>query len=224
MWVLAVEWSSSLRSVALVDRRAGATVALSIAREVEKDATPTALVQELLRTRSIAQEDISSLAIGIGPGSYTGIRSGIALCLGWIASRNIPIVPIRSDRAVALRYLLLEPNTHDHVFVASYAQRESYALADFKRKNETLVENEPLGLAPLETLNTLLRQKTVVLGIDIERRCPGATPVFPRAEDIGRLALTEGMERSPESIQPIYLREASFKKAPPPRVIPDIIR
>jgi len=213
-----------MRSVAALNTGAEAGRPFSVIRKLEKDTTPTTLVQQLLRERSIDPKDISTLAIGIGPGSYTGIRAGVALCLGWIASRDIPVIPIRSDRAVAYRFLMLQPNPPDRVIVTSYAQQESYAVAGFARDNESLSEYEPLRLEPLAHIQSISAQETMTLGIDIERRCPESTPSHPLAEDIARLALTEGVAQSPESVQPIYLREASFKKAPAPRIIPDIVR
>ncbi len=44
--------------------------------------------------------------------------------------------------------------------------------------------------------------------------------VFPRAATLGQLAAGRADFVSGEKLEPIYLRETKFVKAPPPRVLP----
>ena len=222
MWLLAIEWSSSRRSVALINPEPTTDETKALARGIEKDASPTSLIQELLETHSVSPEAISSIALGIGPGSYTGIRSAIGFSLGWVTAREIPILPIRSDRALAYRFRLNKKPEASPVFFASYAQQETFAVAGFSIENGRLVEPFPLGLKSISELEALIKKQEAIYGVDLGKRCPEAKPIHPQAEDIGRLAFVEGDPISPESIKPIYLRETQFKKAPPPRDIPGI--
>jgi tRNA threonylcarbamoyladenosine biosynthesis protein TsaB len=57
---------------------------------------PCAVWEELLRKHHLRVEDIEVLSSGIGPGSYTGIRSAISTAKGVAFVRSIPIVPLSS--------------------------------------------------------------------------------------------------------------------------------
>src|SRR5215510_4183983 len=75
MKILALEFSSPQRSVAAVDSREG------IAHEVVASGPGATrwdeMVEEVLRGAKLAREQIECVAVGIGPGSYTGIRAAI---------------------------------------------------------------------------------------------------------------------------------------------------
>jgi len=93
MKILALEFSSPQRSVALVEANPPANPAtLSEIVEVEGRITNALpLVEQSLREAGVEREQIDCLAIGIGPGSYAGIRSAIALAQGWQLAREIKL-------------------------------------------------------------------------------------------------------------------------------------
>ena len=59
-----------------------------------------------------------------------------------------------------------------------------------------------------------------LVGPEVTRWFPGGRIAFPRASGLGRLALGRTDFVPGEKLEPIYLREANFVKAPPPRVLP----
>ena len=104
MKILAFEFSSPQRSVALV-RRAHSTDALVEYEVVETGPDsnkPLEMVEEVLSQTGTEREQVDRLAIGLGPGSYNGIRAGIALAQGWQLGLGTPIQGLSSvDCAVA---------------------------------------------------------------------------------------------------------------------------
>src|SRR5438876_7184602 len=90
MKILALEFSSPQRSVALVQHAAGSESLLE-SEAIETGASPNepfALIEEVLRQTRVEREQVDVLALGLGPGSYTGIRSAIALAQGWELARG----------------------------------------------------------------------------------------------------------------------------------------
>src|SRR5580658_7470052 len=78
--VLGLETGSRIASVGLV---AGGRLLGHISRPVESHgkALP-ALVDELLESASLGLEQLAAIAVGTGPGSFTGLRIGMAYAKG----------------------------------------------------------------------------------------------------------------------------------------------
>jgi tRNA A37 threonylcarbamoyladenosine modification protein TsaB len=59
------------------------------------------LVEQVLEKAHCEREAIDCLAIGLGPGSYTGIRGAIALAQGWQLGREVKLLGISSAECIA---------------------------------------------------------------------------------------------------------------------------
>ena len=51
---------------------------------------------------SAARSELVAVLVGVGPGSYTGLRAAASLAAGVAAALNIPVVQVPSDRALLL--------------------------------------------------------------------------------------------------------------------------
>src|SRR5882724_9207269 len=80
MKILAVEFSSGQRSVAVVEH---GRVLGSATETATRETHALTLVTRALTEAGLEREAVDCLAIGLGPGSYTGIRAAIALAQGW---------------------------------------------------------------------------------------------------------------------------------------------
>src|SRR4030095_8352731 len=98
MTILALEFSSDRRSVALI--RAGE----SLSRADEHGGRSTQafrLIEQVLRESGRQREDVEAIAIGLGPGSYTGIRIAISIGQGWRLARDIKLVGMSTADCLA---------------------------------------------------------------------------------------------------------------------------
>ena len=73
----------------------------------------------------------------------------------------------------------------------------------------------PLRLATLQAIDAA----GLIVGPEVTKWFPGGQVMFPEARVIGSLAAEQGSFVPADKLEPIYLRQATFVKAPPPRTI-----
>jgi tRNA threonylcarbamoyladenosine biosynthesis protein TsaB len=59
------------------------------------------LVEEVLNEAGASWDDVERIAVGVGPGSFTGLRIGIATARGLAQARNLPLTGVSSLAALA---------------------------------------------------------------------------------------------------------------------------
>ncbi len=155
------------------------------------------------------------VAAGLGPGSYTGIRGAIALAQGWQLGRDIKTIGISS--AECLAETARAGNTTGQLYIAIDAQRGEYYVAKYDLSGDSAREIEPLRLVAGAEIAGLVLRGERVFGPDLEGAGFLAEPLYPRAEILRRLAEKRTDFVPAERLEPIYMRETSFKKAPPAR-------
>ena len=100
MRVLGIETSSIRGSVALTEH--GRTlVTASHERANAHDASIQPLIEQALADAGWSARQLDRIAVGVGPGSFTGLRVGIALAQGISEGLEIPLVGVSSLEAMA---------------------------------------------------------------------------------------------------------------------------
>ena len=59
------------------------------------------MIEKVLAAAKIEREEIEVLAVGLGPGSYTGIRVAISIAQGWQLARGVKLLGIGSAECLA---------------------------------------------------------------------------------------------------------------------------
>jgi tRNA threonylcarbamoyladenosine biosynthesis protein TsaB len=221
MKILALEFSSEQRSVAIIDssKEAALQVCGSAVEKGGRVAHAFALIEQAMHQAQMEREEIDCVAVGLGPGSYTGIRAAIALAQGWQLAREIKLVGISSVECLATQ--AFANGNFDRANFIVDAQRNEFYLAAYEKSRSGLSETEPLHLATFAGVQKRIDEKQIVFGPDATTPFSGARDLFPDAAALGQLACKKTNFVSGEKLEPIYLREVSFVKVSPPRVIAD---
>ena len=97
--ILCIETGTDICSVGIA--RDGETIALRESDEGRDHARQVALfVDEMLDEQQLSAEDLDAVAVGMGPGSYTGLRIGVSFAKGLCYGIGKPLIAIGSLEAL----------------------------------------------------------------------------------------------------------------------------
>lgn len=221
MKVLAIEFSSTQRSVAVVDIASAAHLktGAEVVETGHRGTEAFGMIDAALKASRLEREQIECIAVGIGPGSYTGIRAAIALAQGWQLARDIKLLAVSSADCIAARAQM--DGILGKVAVVIDAQRGEFYLANYEVCKTLWRETQSLRIISADELRAQQQAGFVLIGPEMVERFQGGRIVFPSAEILGRLATERNDFIAGEKLEPIYLRQTTFVKAPPPRILPE---
>ena len=205
MTILAFEFSSAQRSVALA--RDGIVLAEAAETGGYRVTNALGLTEKVLAHAGIRREEVEAIAVGLGPGSYTGIRAAIALAQGWQLARAVKLLGVSSVEVLAAQ--AQAEKIFGRVNVVIDAQRGEFYLSAWEISAAARKEITPLKIASAAEIEALKTAGEICVG-------PEAGKVlFPSAAMLAQLASPRADFVSGEKLEPIYLRETTFVKAAP---------
>jgi tRNA threonylcarbamoyladenosine biosynthesis protein TsaB len=114
------------------------------------------MTRELLDQAGIGWGELDRLAVGVGPGTFTGLRVGVATARGLAQSLGIELSGVSSLRALAHRARAVETERDNGVLSVIDARRGEVFIAAYGASLEELLTARPLAPALLgETLADL---------------------------------------------------------------------
>lgn len=226
MLILAIETAAKVSSVALADGER-IIAALTIENGLEHSATLVPNIGKLLSIAGKSKRDLTAVAVSIGPGSFTGLRIGLATAKGIAYGLQIPLVSVPTLKALAARFYDLPGVT-------------VFSLADAQKKNAYCgiyrdgVEIRPVQVIALEDAVTMAgsaaaegKGPVVILGDIAEKKLShgvklpagvvvaGRAQVMPRADEVALLGarmLEAGDISDPMTAEPWYLRRSEAEE------------
>jgi tRNA threonylcarbamoyladenosine biosynthesis protein TsaB len=168
-----------------------------------------ALIDGAMRQAGAGWEDVDRIAVGTGPGTFTGLRIGVATARALAGARGIPLVGVSTLRSLALN---APPATETVAAVLDARRREVFAAV--WRDGEALLA--PTALAPAD-LAAQLPETALVLGDGaVAFRAilepsgafiPGDDAELHRVTAIKHCVLArEAYAGAPDEVRPDYLR------------------
>lgn len=217
MKILALEFSSPRRSVAVLE---GTTVLAEQAEAAGQSTPPLRLVELALAAAKVERGEIQCLAIGLGPGSYTGIRGAISLAQGWQLATDVKLLGVSSADCIAAQAQV--DKVLGRVSVVIDAQRNEFYIANYEIGDKSLKTMSDLRIVTLTEVESVEKSNILVVGPEVVRWFSAGRTIFPRAATLGQLAAERADYVSGEQLEPIYLRETAFVKMPPVRNLPSL--
>ncbi len=180
-------------------------------------------VDELLRETGIAPDELDAVAVGKGPGSYTGLRIGVSFAKGFCYGLRIPLVAIGSLEA--LTEVAREDYEAGILAVENWDEACLCPMVDARRMEVYAqvfdVQGKPLSEVTAEVVdeNTFADfrggRPFVIFGSGAGKcsdMLPDATfvEVTPSARGLARLAqqaLDEGRTEDIAYFEPFYLKD-----------------
>lgn len=173
------------------------------------------LVNSLLEEAGVAIDQIKRYAVGLGPGSFSGIRSGLAVINGFAIPDGAKVVGVGSAVAAAYAYHMEYPRT-ERIAVLGDARRGRVWMATFGEGYNHCHDANGFAQISKAELSTAIPADAVIitpdwerLKVDLQAAIPAsrliAEPFYPTAEAVAELAIAGHGAAIPA---PIYLNPA----------------
>lgn len=215
---IALETSVRAASVAVALGERVEERALEPERSHASDLLPA--LSELLRDLGTGPAELGLVVVGLGPGSYTGLRVGVATALGLMEGSGAALVGVPSVEALAFRHLA--PGQEGCV-VLDARGGELYYARYARDAEDVRVLEEPCALRP-EALAERLPATGTIFGdpgtsraakFDEATAARLRTDLLPDARSVlqlGQARFAAAGAQDPAQVRPLYLRPFGVKK------------
>ena len=215
--ILGIDSSTGACSIAL--SRGGAVLAHfreDMARGQSERLAPMA--EACLAAAGLTFQDLDAIAVTRGPGSFTGLRIGMAFAKGLGQALGIPVLGVTGFDAVARAALAVDGAAGHAVAVVLESRRADLFLQIFTADG---APDGPAAALPAEDIAVLLRQAAlpaplllagdaadkVMAAFTDAYTAPGRSPVSaPDAREVALIGLEMGAGPDLPPPQPLYLR------------------
>ncbi|HEY2329179.1 MAG TPA: tRNA (adenosine(37)-N6)-threonylcarbamoyltransferase complex dimerization subunit type 1 TsaB [Verrucomicrobiae bacterium] len=205
MTILALEFSSERRSAALA--RDGMVLSEAAGQDAGRATDALGLIGKVLAEAKISREEIEAIAVGLGPGSYTGIRAAIAVAQGWQLARGVKLLGVGSAESLAAQ--AQAGKIFGRVNVVVDAQRGEFYLATWEISGAARTLIAPLKIVTATEVKSWRAAGEIFVGPE------EAAALLPQAAMVARLAAGRTDFCAGEKLEPVYLRETTFIKTQP---------
>ena len=121
----------------------------------------TPAIESSLARTNCSVEDVETIGLAIGPGSYTGLRIGAAVAKGMALARNLDLIAVSTFEILAAA---IPPQTDVQLAVVLEAGRGRFSVGWYQAEEEQWQPSDPPDLYTPETLSKAIRKPTLVCG------------------------------------------------------------
>jgi tRNA threonylcarbamoyladenosine biosynthesis protein TsaB len=217
-YILAIECAVANGSVALLHGRE--LIGPSVEGNPSRAEDILRIIDSVLDSAGIPGRELSTIAVSTGPGSYSGIRIGLATALGLASATGVPCTGVATLEAMASR---IDRSSIDAVTAVPVGKNQ-VAWQVFESSEGGASDASPPELASFATFVELLSSRssaTLLAHTDVYTRLSGDLPTGLTLIDAGTnlaglIAQFVGSHPSDSgsSLKPLYLRDRSLGPNP----------
>jgi len=159
-------------------------------------------IDVLLKKEECSIHDIDLIGVGIGPGSFTGIRIAVTTARMMAQLLEVPLVGFKTQELFAQSAINLNG---DFILVAFDAKKNRVFGALYQKEDNNITEIIPPGDYNIETLGEMTNGSTIALGDGISR-------YSERLQKVCTYNFIEDFK--PDGFKAIELTERLYKKNP----------
>lgn len=179
------------------------------------------MIQQVLEDAGISPKELGAIAVSGGPGSFTGLRIGMATAKSMAQVLQLPVVGVPTLEALAWNVTGVEglicpilDARKQEVYTCLYESREGVPVPAAEPRAVSLEELIEILTAVKKSV-TLLGDGVPVYGPEIAGALgekisfAGQINLFSRAAGVawlGRRMVTEGLAGDGKTLQPVYIR------------------
>jgi tRNA threonylcarbamoyl adenosine modification protein YeaZ len=214
--VLAIEAAVRGGSVALLENNCEIAVWHGTA-DVSRAEDLLSSISDMFERTQIDKRNLARIAVSNGPGSYTGIRIGLATALGLARALNIECVGVPLMPAIAELHC-----TDVNTIVVIPIGRSEFCWQAFDTSNDNVSSNQPTTGSVSELIEYFRGQPQYEIcsqhdAFEVMTREPAYEEVSDRVCNIGRdlaLAIGSAAIGKRSDLTPNYVRNSQFKSNP----------
>lgn len=219
--ILSLETSTTVCSVAL--HKDGALLAHSENHVAQSAASQLAVqIRHVLQVVAVEPHELSAIAVSSGPGSYTGLRIGVATAKGMCYSLNIPLIAVNALELMAtnVRHLV----EHDAWLCPMLDARRMEVYTTLFDAEMRQVEPIQAMIVDSGSFGEVLNEHRVLFFGNGSDKCRDVidhakarfvSGIYPSAVGMGRLAVERFRRQLFEdtgNFEPMYLKDFIVKK------------
>ena len=219
MLILGLDTSTPMAGMGVVGLN-GTLAELNISFGTDYSEKLLASIKYLLNSVNLSVNDLSGFSISIGPGSFTGLRIGLATIKGLAYASGKPVVAVPTLDAIAWQF------GHSRYPVASIidAKKKEIYVALYEAKKNDIRRITPYLAMPPQGLPKIIKNKTLLVGPGVgvfkkelsnilKDKALFLTDGFSyiSGEVVARIGLRKllaGEIENIEKLEPLYVRES----------------
>ena len=221
MSILAIDTATQVSSVAVL--KEGRLLAeLTMQGKLTHSETLLPHIEQVLKMAAVAKEELTGIAVSNGPGSFTGLRIGLAAAKAMSYVLGIPLVGVSTLQALA--YQLPAPGVR--VMCLLDAQKGNAYVESYRWENNSLQVVASVQVAKITDIVAAcanMNEQVILLGDAVQKKVAGklelpanvsvAPPhiVMPRAACVAMLGQAKMMAGETDNVmdlEPVYIRRS----------------
>ncbi len=176
-------------------------------------------IEDSMVNSKLEYEQLMAVSVGIGPGSFTGLRIGLSSAKGICYSKDIPLITINSLEILAHKYR----TTNEEILVPMFDARRMEVYFSIFDKNHKLLKSPTSRILSENFFHDFPNKRKVIFGNGAEK-CKSIfnldgfeyiTEISnPSSKEMGEISYTKFLKKNFANLaycEPLYLKNNYLK-------------